>query len=146
MLERKNLEFRLRKIGVLACAAILYYAASSLCATFYEASGQTGVFNFAPGAKSGPSSLRNGAGMHSPMANGIRITRGKNLIGLTFSFLRRNAADIAIYDVTGKRAFRQRGFTGSFLRIDTRLFAPGLYSVVVRYSGQNYSRCFTVSR
>lgn len=131
---------------IMACAVLLGLNVTGFGATDYEASGQTAVFTFAPGAKSGPSAIRSGAGQHSAVANSIQIAAGKNLIGITLSFARRSPVDVAIYNVAGKRAFRQRGFNGTFLRLNARLFAPGLYSVVVRKDGQNYSRYFTVSR
>jgi hypothetical protein len=145
--DNKNPAYKVCKCSVLvAFSAMFFFPALGQGASSYDASGQTAVFTLTPGAKSGPSAIRSGASLHSAVANSIRIAAGKNLIGITLSFARRSPVDVAIYDVAGKRAFRQRGFNGTFLRLNAHLFAPGLYSVVVRKDGQNYSRYFTVSR
>jgi hypothetical protein len=143
-----NPAYKVCKCSVLVAFSAMFFfpVLGQGAPSYYDASGQTAAFTLTPGAKSGSSAIRREVGLHSGAVNSIRIAAGKNLIGITLSFARRSPVDVAIYNVAGKRAFRQRGFNGSFLRLDARLFAPGLYSVVVRKDGQNYSRYFTVSR
>jgi hypothetical protein len=43
-------------------------------------------------------------------------------------------------------AFLRRGFDGTSLSLDTRVFGSGLYTVVVRQNGQSFSRRITISR
>jgi hypothetical protein len=146
-IDNKGSAYKVCKCGVLvALSAMIFFPVLGQSATYYDASSRTAVFALTPGAKIGPSAIRNNAMQRSVTANPVRLTTAKNLVSIALSFARRSPVDITVYDVAGKRAFRQRGFSGSFLRIDTHLFAPGLYSVIVRYSGQNYSRNFTVSR
>jgi hypothetical protein len=146
--KRSELKNDLRSAAITACAGfvLLGYAAAAWSQAFYEASGQTAVFTLTPGAKSGPSSIRGRVVSHTGPQNGIRIAMVKGGIVLTLPSLRQGRSDITIYNMAGRQVYRQRGFSGASLRFDARRFAPGMYNVLVRIDGQNYSRRFAVSR
>ena len=133
---------------VRACAgvALLGFAMAGWGQQYYEASGQTAVFTLTPGAKSGPASIRGKAVLYSGTQSGIRIAIVKGGIVVTLLSQRHGQSDVAIYNVAGRQVYRQCGLSGASLRFDTRRFAPGMYNVLVRIDGQNYSRRFAVSR
>jgi hypothetical protein len=131
-----------------ACAgvALLGCAMAGWGQQYYEASGQTAVFTLTPGAKSGPSSIRGRVVSRTGPQTGIRTAMVKGGLVVTLLSQRHGQSDISIYDMAGKQVYRQRGFSGSSLRFDAHRFAPGMYNLLVRIDGQNYSRRFAVSR
>jgi hypothetical protein len=120
-------------------------AAACWSQTFYEASGQTKVFTLTPGAKSGPASIRDNFFPHAKMIGGIRVTASRGGISIVLPSLRHGAADIALYNIAGRQIYRLQGYDGASLRLETRTFAPGVYSLIVRIDGQSYSRRCTVT-
>lgn len=137
-----------RSAAVVACAGaiLLGGAVAGWGQAFYEASGQTAVFTLTPGAKSGPAAIRGRAVSRSGKGSAIRIVAVKGGMVVTLLSPRRGQSDISIYEMTGRQVYRQRGLSGSSLRLDTRRYAPGMYNLLVRIDGQNYSRRFAVSR
>jgi hypothetical protein len=150
MISTKQNDARIvRRPGiVMACTAavVLVCAMAAWSQTFYEASGKTAVFTLAPGAKVGPDAIRDRAVSRPGTGRALTMASGKGFIVVTLSSLRSGLGDIALYDIAGRQAYRQHGLTSASLRLDTRRFAPGMYTVVVRIDGQNYSRRFALSR
>jgi hypothetical protein len=130
---------------VMTMAAIIGCAMACWSQAYYEASGQTQVFTLTPGAKSGPASIRSGSFLHAKMISGIRVSATGGGIAITLPALRHGSADIALYNIAGRQMYRQRGYNGASLRLETRTFAPGVYSLIVRIDGQSYSRRITVT-
>lgn len=137
-----------RSAVVRACAGavLLGCAMAGWGQQYYEASGQTAVFTLTPGAKSGPSSIRGRVVSRMGPQTGMRIAMVKGGFVVTLLSQRHGQSDITMYDMAGKQVYRQRGFSGSSLRFDAHRFAPGIYNLLVRIDGQNYSRRFAVSR
>jgi hypothetical protein len=79
------------------------------------------------------------------MNSGINVTTFRSSIVVTFPALHRGSADIALYNIAGRQIYRQRGFTGTSLRLETRTFALGIYTFLIRANGQNYSRRVAVN-
>jgi hypothetical protein len=131
---------------VLTVAAIIGCAMACWSQAYYEASGQTQVFTLTPGAKSGPAaSIRSGSFLHAKMISGIRVSATRGGIIIMLPALRQESADVALYNIAGRQMYRQRGYNGASLRLETRTFAPGVYSLIVRIEGQSYSRRITVT-
>jgi hypothetical protein len=129
----------------LTLTAIIGCAVACWSQAYYEASGQTQVFTLTPGAKSGPASIRNGSFLHAKMNGGIRVTATRGGISIILPAQRHGSADIALYNIAGRQIYRQHGYNGASLRLETRTFAPGVYSLIVRLDGQSYSRRCTVT-
>ncbi len=130
----------------LVTAAILTCAVACWSQTCYEAIGQTVAFTLKAGAKSGPAAIRGISVMRDRLYNGISVTTTRDGILVTLPSLQRGIADIAVYDVAGRQIYRQRGFNGTSLHLETRTFAPGIYAARVQVDGQNYLRRFAVGR
>lgn len=130
---------------LMASVAILCLSNACFGASFYESSGQTSVFTFAAGSKSGPLAIRNGRVTQFLNANPITISSVKRNV-ISFSLQLKGSCEIALYDISGRLAFLRRGFDGTSLSLDTRIFGSGLYTVVVRQNGQSFSRRITISR
>jgi hypothetical protein len=130
----------------LATAVIITCTVAGWGQACYEASGQTAVFTLKAGAKSGPAAIREGPVLHAGLNSGISLTATRGGIVITLPALQRGSADIALYDLTGRQIYRQRGFNGTSLHIETKAFASGIYTAIVRVDGKNYSRRFAVSR
>lgn len=126
---------------VMLCCVIAGWGQS-----YYEASGQTSVFTLANGAHSGWSAIHGGIQTQHGSQDGIHIAAAQRSIIIKISSQRTPTTDIAIYDMAGRLAYRQRGFHGSALLLDSRSFAPGVYNTVVLFDGQTYSRRIIVSR
>jgi len=126
-----------------ASVFILGCVAAGWSQAYYEVSNQTKVFTLAAGAKVGSVAIRSGAvvGINS----GISVTTTRSGIMVTLPSLQRGSADIALYDIQGRQMFRQQGFGGAVLRLETRRFAPGIYSMQIRANGRSYSRMVAVS-
>jgi TRAP-type uncharacterized transport system substrate-binding protein len=131
----------------LAALAILTCAVAGWSQAYYEASGQTRVFTLAAGAKSGPVAIRGGSVMRTGKDSGINfaVTRGGIVVTLSAAN-QQGSADIALYDLTGRQIYRQHGYCGTSLRLETKAFSAGVYTALVRVDGKNYSRRFAVSR
>jgi hypothetical protein len=130
----------------LSAAIALGYGAACWSQTSYDASGQTAVFTLTAGAKSGPASIRSGSVSRTGKGNSVTVASMRGFIVVSLPSQLRFPSDIAMYDIAGKQLYRQRGFNGASFRLDTRLLAPGIYTVIVRIDGQNFSRRFAVSR
>lgn len=130
----------------LMSAAILTFTLACWSQTCYEAIGQTVAFTLKAGAKSGPAAIREISVMRDRINSGIKVTTSRDGILVTLPSLQRGIADIAVYDVAGRQIYRQRGFSGASLRLETRTFAAGIYTALVQVDGQNYLRRFAVSR
>jgi hypothetical protein len=137
-----------RPLITMACAAaaMLVFAVQGWGQSTFQASGRSAVFTLAPGATAGPDAVQRGIVSQQGKRSGVTIAFVKNGILVALPSLRRGPADIAVYDMTGRLAFRLRGFSGASLRLDPRRFAPGMYNVIVRMDGQKYSRRIAVSR
>jgi hypothetical protein len=132
-------------ISACAGAALCFCVSSGWSQTSYEASGQTVVFTLTPGAKASPLAVIGGSGSRFGK-NAVSITSARGFIVVSLSSQPHGPSDISIYDMAGRQAYRQRGFSGGSLRLETRRFAPGMYNILVRIDGRNYSRRFAVSR
>jgi len=132
----------------MACAfgVMLIGAAAGWGQAYYSASGSTAVFTLSPGAKSGPDAIRRDLAVHSGIGSPVTIASVKGFLFVSSSSQRHGLGDIALYNIAGKQVFRQHWLGAASFRCDTRRFAPGMYTVVVRVDGQNYSRRFAVSR
>lgn len=130
----------------LVAAAIVTCAVACRSQTCYEAIGQTTAFTLKAGAKSGPAAIRGIFAMRDRINSGISVTTTRDGILVTLPSLQRGIAEMAVYDVAGRLIFRQRGFSGTSLRLETRTFAPGIYTMRVQVDGQSYLRRFAVSR
>jgi hypothetical protein len=130
----------------LATAVILTCTVVGWSQDYYEASGQTQVFTFKAGAKSGPAAIHRASVQHAMVNNGIKFmtTRGRILITLPTS--QQGSAKILLFNIAGRQIYRQRGYSGTSLHIETQAFASGIYTAIVRVDGKNYSRRFAVSR
>ena len=126
-------------------AVILGFALACWSQAYYEASGQTAVFALTAGAKAGPAAIKGGSGMHAALNNGIKVTMSRGSIVVIMPVVHQRNADIALYDVKGRQAYRYQGYNGTSLRFDTKILAPGVYSLLVRADGQSYSRRVAVS-
>ena len=137
-----------RRTTTMACAVavVLGCTVPGWSQTNFQSSGQTAVFTLTPGAKAGPEAVLRGVAARASKANGVTIAVVKGGIVVTLPSLRHGLGDITLYDMTGRQAYRQRGFAGASLRMDARRFAPGMYNVIVRIDGQKYSRRIAVSR
>jgi len=131
----------------MACAfgVMLIGAAAGWGQAYYSASGTTAVFTLTPGAKTGPAAIRQNL-VRSEIGNPVAIASVKGYLVVSSSSQRHGLGDIALYNIAGKQVFRQHWLGAASFRCDTRRFAPGMYTVVVRVDGQNYSRRFAVSR
>lgn len=130
---------------VWATAMLFVCAATGWSQPYYEASGQTQVFTLAAGAKVGPSAIKGGRMNRFVMNTGISVVTSRGSIVVTLPALQRGSADIAVYDIKGRQGFRQSGFHGASLRLETKLFAPGVYSLLVRVDGQSFARRVAVN-
>ena len=135
----------MKRITITA-AVILGCAVACWSQAYYEASGQTQVFTLAAGAKSGPAAIRGGSVMGTVKNSGVNLAVTRSGILITLPSMQRGSADVALYDLTGRQIYRQRGYCGTSLRLQTQAFASGIYTALVRVDGKNYSRRFAVSR
>ena len=127
-------------------AVMLCCVASGRGQSYYEASGQTSVFTLAAGAHSGWAAIRGKAPANHEIQNVIRIAAAQSGIFITVSLQKGASADIALYNVAGRLAYRQRGFQGSILHLDSRILAPGVYNAVVRVGEKTCSHRLLISR
>jgi hypothetical protein len=130
---------------VLVAATILSCATAGWGQFYYEASGQTAVFTLAAGAKSGPVTIPGGVVKHTRINSGISVIATRGGIVITLPALQHGKADIALYNLSGRQIYRQRGYIGTSLRLDIRRFAPGIYTVFVCIDGKDFSRKIAVS-
>jgi formylglycine-generating enzyme required for sulfatase activity len=80
--------------------------------------------------------------LHTSPTSALQVTTTKGAIAVTLSYLQQGNAEIALYNCNGRQVYRHAGGT---MRINTRSWAPGIYSLVVRADGKNYSRMIAVS-
>jgi hypothetical protein len=113
---------------------------------YYEVSGKTQVFTLTPGAKSGPTAIRGGSVMSPGKNSSINLTVARVGIVIMLPAKQQGSVDIALYDIAGRQIYRQHGYCGTSLRLETKAFAAGIYTALVRVDGKNYSRRFAVSR
>jgi hypothetical protein len=138
----------LRRYAVLAASAVtivLLIVAAGFCQSYYEASGQSAVFTLAAGAKSGPAAVRDQR-LNRPMESGIGIVPAKGGLLVTVPLSQRGRTDVAVYTMAGRQMYRRHGLFESGLRIDTRQFGAGIYTVCVHAGGLNFSRRFAIDR
>ena len=130
----------------LVVAAVIGCTVSGWSQSYYEASGRTAVFTLTAGAKSGSVAIRSGSAVTQVRSNiGVTVKTASSRIVVSLPALQSSSADIAIYTVAGKQIYRQRGYRGASLSLDSRQFAQGMYSVVVRVEGKSYSRRFAIT-
>lgn len=124
--------------SIVLSSVILIYAVSCWSQAYYEASGQTVAFTLTVGAKAGPSAIKRGPAVGSGQRRGFSVVTSRGCIVVTLPGMHRGSADIALYDIRGRQVYRQRK-DGPSLRLDTQQFAPGMYTVLIRFDGQMYS-------
>jgi hypothetical protein len=125
---------------------IFGFAVAGWSQAYYEASGQTAVFTLTAGAKSGPAAIRGGSVLRTGKNSGISVTTTRGGILVTLPTLRSGTTDIALYDVAGRQIYRQHGYSGASLRIETQNFASGMYTARIQVDGLNYSRRLMANR
>ncbi len=131
---------------VWASAILFSCAAVGWCQAYYEASGQTQVFTLAAGAKVGPSAIKGSPVLRAGMNNGISVVISKGSIVVALpTMVHRGIADIALYDIKGRRIYHKIGYTGTSLRLERKAYAPGVYSMLVRVEGKSFSRAIALS-
>jgi hypothetical protein len=134
----------MRRSALVTASVIFGFAVACLSQTYYEASGQTAVFTLKAGAKT--SAIHSGSVIRSVLNSSINVTTVKGNIVVTLPALQRGLADISLYDIAGRQIYRQHGYSGTSLRLETRTFAPGVYSMLVCVDGKKYSRRVAVSK
>lgn len=127
-------------------AIIFGFVVSGWSQAYYEASGQTAVFTLVAGAKSGPAAIGKGPDMQAVLNGGIKVTMSRGIIVVVIPVAYQKNANIALYDIRGRQVCRQQGYNGTSLQIETKAFAPGVYSMLVRVDGKSYSRRVAVNR
>ena len=130
---------------VLVSAILMACAITGWGQAYYESSGQTQVFTLAAGAKIGPSAIKSTPALRTGINNGISVGTSRGSIVVALPALHRGVADIALYDIKGRQIYRQSGFLGTSLRLETKAIAPGVYSMLVRVDGKSYTRRVAVN-
>lgn len=127
--------------------ALITLAVSGWSQSYFEASNRTSVFTLTAGAKALPSAVKESRAFHSIQAAAPRIQpmNGHVLITLPIGSFNRAGTDIALFDIKGRQVYRQNSMQGTSLRIETRSFAPGVYSMLLRIDGKSYSRLVPIS-
>ena len=131
--------------NAITAVAIMAYAAAGWSQAYYEASGQTVVFTLAAGAKAGPSAIRAGQLRQGAAIASMEVTVSRSNIVVSLPTLQRGNADIAIFNIQGRQVYRQQGFTGKTLRLESAVFKTGMYVVRVGVEGQRYVRRFSIA-
>jgi hypothetical protein len=84
--------------------------------------------------------------MRTVKNSGVNLSVTRGGIVITLPAKQQGSADIALYNLAGRQIYRQRGYCGASLRLETQAFAAGIYTAIVRVDGNIYSRRFAVSR
>jgi hypothetical protein len=113
---------------------------------YYEASGQTSVFRLTAGARSEPAAIHPGHLSRAVITSGVNVIHSNSSVVVTLPDVKSGRVAIAIYDIKGRRVHRRDGLTGNSVRLEARLFTPGVYYLLARSGGKSYSRHFAVSR
>lgn len=128
----------------LSLAIIFGFAVASRSQAYYEASGQTAVFTLAAGAKAGPSVIKGSFVVRTALNGEMKVTTYRGGIMIALPAIQGHA-DITLYDIIGRQIYRQQGFSGTMIRLETRTLAAGVYSILVRSNGQSYTRRVAIS-
>lgn len=107
---------------------------------YYEASGQTAVFTLTAGAKAGPTAIKRSPEVHAALSSDIKVTMSRGGIVVIMPVAHQRSANIALYDIRGRQVYRQQGYNGTSLQLETKAFAPGIYNLLIRADGQSYTR------
>ena len=133
------------RVFVWASAIIIACTVAGWSQAYYESSGQTQVFKLAAGAKVGSAAIKDVAANHLAMNNGISVLATRGSIVVTMPALQRGVADVELYDIKGRQIYRQRGINSTVVRFETKSFASGIYSVLIRGNGQIFSRMIVLN-
>jgi hypothetical protein len=127
-------------------AIIFGFVVSGWSQAYYEASGQTAVFTLAAGVKSGPAAIKGGfVARATGLNDGISVTTSRGGIVVVLPVIQGGSADIALYNIMGRQIYLQQEYNGTLLRLGTKAFVPGVYSILVHIDGKSYTRLVAVS-
>jgi hypothetical protein len=135
----------MRRIAI-AAALLLSLTVTGWSQAYYEASGQTAVFTLSAGAKSGPAAIHDDPVVRAEEKRGVTVSMVRGAVLITLPVHQRGNVAIALFDIAGRRIYQRTGDSEKMLRLETRSFAPGVYSLLVRVDGMTCSRCIAVGR
>lgn len=134
----------MRRIAMMI-TMVLCFAIIGWSQAYYEASGQTAVFMLTAGAKAGPSAIKSSPVVRTALNKGMKVSTSRGGIMIALPAFQGHA-DIALYDIKGRQIYRQQGLSGTPIRLETLTLASGVYSIIIRANGLNYTRRVTVNR
>ena len=137
----------MRRIALIGVIAISTFVSgwSQVYQAYFDASGKTAVFTLKAGEKAGCFVVSTAVvQMVSNKTSSVKVATVSDGILVTLPTVKHGSADVALYDMCGRQIYRQCGVRAPALRLETRTFAMGLYTVTVRLDGKSHTCRFVV--